>query len=148
MPPLATNTSDGHPIIRTYHGRQQRNEHKQRKVHFHPWVSFVTIPNISDYSKEEIASTWYSYEEVCELRRCARIESTFPTWIPSETDLRKREAASTHEVISGRGPQDTHRHKDITADERLKHTAHNHSERIDHVSSSPLNSRLVEFFQW
>ena len=130
----------------------------QRKVQFQPWVSFMTIPSISNYSKEEIKSTWYSPEEL-RRKRSSRKKSNLPICIPSETGMSTSEAVSTREVCQRQGvinsqreallerDQDV-RERDATADRYLIYTQYNQLEPRERCRSQPQEVRLLEFFQW
>ena len=139
MPPLATDMYHEDPIIGTYPSCRQGDEHNERKVHFQPWVNFVTIPNISHYSKQEIESTWYSPDELCPKRRNSRKSR--------DVSHRQEMIHSAREAVLAEQNLDVHKEGEL-ADVYLNRSRSSQSEAVERARCQAQDVRLLEFFQW
>ena len=125
----------------------------QRKVHFQPWVNFVTIPNISYYSKQEIESSWYSRKELRRYRNSFG-QSVFLSSVASrgevvstqEARLQSEAIKSTHE--SAVSKRDQHMRGEKATDTYFPTSIHYQSDVFERVHCHPQEDRLVQFFQW
>ena len=112
---------------------------QQPKVHFQPWVDFVTIPNISYYSQEEIDTTWYSPEELRRQRRRSRSDGL--TSLARNIDTNTVDFLSTHEA--GQLHKALH---DVHGEETAAETYC--LPELERVHHQPQEDRLLKLFQW
>ena len=167
MSPLANNNS--------YHSDDDEHDHfvttshhsRRRKVHFQPWVDFLTIPHVSDYSKEEIESVWYSPKELrSRKRRSPKKTMTSPVLAHDSHhyDLSEGDVLSTREVNHRRGvviaaleavltEQDAQDNEGvheagILADAYVSRTRNSQFEAVERARCQAQDVKLHDLFQW
>ena len=156
MSPLANNNYHSDDEHESDHFIDISHRRRRRKVHFQPWVDFVTIRHVSDYSKEEIESSWYSPEELRSRKRKSTKKTTTTTassHVSHHYDSSVNDVVSTHEVnnqgcVTEHGVEDDEDvyEADGLTDTCLSPTRTSRSEAVGHDRCQAM--KLHDLFQW
>ena len=130
------------------------NNSCHRKVHFQPWVNFVTIPHVSDYSKEEIESAWYSPKELRSRKRSMRKQNITNIdaqhvglsvgQVLTSTDDINHPTGVIIAALDDEGLEEA----GVLADAYLTYTRSSQSAAVERARSQEKDVRLHNLFQW